>query len=346
MAPMQTADQPAVELSVIVPVCNERENIQPVYRSLRAVLDPLLHSWEIIFVDDGSCDGTAEAIENLVREHPCVKLIQLGRRFGQAAAIDAGFDLAQGEVIVTMDGDQQNDPADIPKLLRKLDEGYDAVLGWRKARKDPWLLRRLPSQVANWLVSWIIGVTVHDLGCGLRAPRRQLVQELDLCGGMHRFLAILVHQRCAKWTEVPVTHHARKFGRSKYGVGRTFAVLLDILTVKYMLDYFFSPMKWFGRLGLVCGTVGVASLAFTVAMKVISGVDMTGNPLLLLSVLSVMVSVQLISLGILGETILRLLLREQRSKPYTIQRILGFPTFPDGLRSQLTAKATRQPILS
>jgi glycosyltransferase involved in cell wall biosynthesis len=312
-------------VSVIIPVFDERENILPLYRQLDAVLRPLGCSYEILFVDDGSRDGTDRELVQLAQSDMRVKVVRFRRNFGQTAAIEAGFELARGDVLVTMDGDLQNDPADIPLMLEKLQEGYDLVHGWRRDRQDTWLHRRFPSQIANWLISRVTGFPVHDLGCTLKAVRREIARELELVGEMHRFIPILAHQRGARCVEVVTRHHARRFGQSKYGIARTWRVLLDLITVKFMLDYFTSPMKLFGKIGMGCGAVGVVSLVITALMKLAGGVDMTGNPMLLLAMLSVMVGVQFLSLGLLGEVNVRIYFDRRRKKPYAIAQLIGWP---------------------
>lgn len=326
-----------MNISVIIPVYNERENVLPLYRQLDTVLRPLGRSYEVLFVDDGSDDGTDEQLERLVARDPCVKVVKFRRNYGQTAAMQAGFDLAHGDVLITMDGDLQNDPSDIPMMLAKLDEGYDLVHGWRRDRQDAWLHRKLPSWLANRLISQVTGFPVRDLGCTLKVVRREIARELDLVGEMHRFIPILAHQHGARCVEVVTQHHARRFGRSKYGIARTIRVLLDLITVKFMLDYFTSPMKLFGKIGLGCGAVGVGALLLTSLMKLAGGVDMTGNPLLLLSMLSVMVGVQFLSLGLLGEINVRIYFDHRRKKPYAVSQLTGFPPLPSELTTNRAA---------
>ena len=317
-----------MSISVIIPVYNERENVLPLYRQLDMVLRPLGRNYEVLFVDDGSSDGTDEQLRRLAESDVRIKVVRFRRNYGQTAAMQAGFDLASGDVLITMDGDLQNDPGDIPMMLEKLQEGYDLVHGWRRDRQDAWLHRKLPSRMANWLISRVTGFPVRDLGCTLKAVRRQIAQELELVGEMHRFIPILAHQRGARCVEVVTHHHARQFGQSKYGIARTIRVLLDLITVKFMLDYFASPMKLFGKLGLGCAAMGLGALVLTAIMKLLAGVDMTGNPLLLFSMLSVMVGVQFLSLGLLGEISVRIYFDHRHKKPYTVSRLIGFPQPP------------------
>src|SRR5947207_15506678 len=272
-------------LSVVVPICNELENIGPLYQQLAAVLPSLNRPWEIVFVDDGSTDGSSGRLKELAARDERVKVVRFRRNYGQTAAMQAGIQHSTGDVIVTLDGDLQNDPLDIPVLVHKLDEGYDLVHGWRKQRQDTLLTRKIPSKIANWLISRVTGFPIHDLGCTLKAIRREIAVELELYGQMHRFIPLLAHQRGARCVEVVTRHYPRRFGKTKYGLSRTVRVVLDLITVKYMLDYFASPMKLFGRFGLACFLIGAIAGLSTLGMKLAAGTDMTGNPLMLLAVL-------------------------------------------------------------
>jgi glycosyltransferase involved in cell wall biosynthesis len=313
-----------MSLSIVVPICNERENLWPLYRQLAAVLPSLDRPWEIVLVDDGSTDGSTQELRELARRDPRVKVIVFRRNFGQTAALMAGIQHARGEVIVTLDGDLQNDPLDIPALVRKLEEeDYDLVHGWRQQRQDSWWTRTLPSRIANWLISRVTGFPIQDLGCTLKAMRRWIAQELELYGEMHRFIPILAHARGARCAEVVTRHHPRRHGQTKYGLSRTVRVLLDLVTVKYMLDYFASPMKLLGRIGLACLTVAILAGLGTCAMKLGWGVDMTGNPLMLLAVLGTMAGIQFISLGLLGEVSARIYYGAVGRPPFAIREIWG-----------------------
>jgi len=326
-----------MSVSVVVPIYNERENILVLYRQLHDVLEETGRSYEILFVDDGSNDGGWDQLRTLSAIDRRVRLVRFRRNYGQTAALQAGLQLSQGDAIVTLDGDLQNDPADIPLLLEKLDDGYDLVHGWRRHRKDRWLSRRLPSMIANWIISRATRFPIHDLGCTLKAIRREIAQELELYGEMHRFIPILAHQRGARCIEVVTRHHPRQFGRSKYGISRTLRVILDLVTVKYVLDYFASPMKLFGWLGLLCTFAGMASGAVTVAMKLIGRVDMTGNPLLLLTVFSCMTGLQFLSLGLLGEVCARIYYGMQTKQNYAVRELINFE--PQRLGRSETARA-------
>jgi len=312
-----------MSISVVVPICNELENISPLYQQLVAVLPSLNRPWEIIFVDDGSTDDSEERLKDLAARDQRVKLVSFRRNYGQTAAMQAGIDHALGEIIVTLDGDLQNDPLDIPVLVKKIDAGFDLAHGWRKLRQDTWLTRKLPSRVANWLISRVTRFPIHDLGCTLKAMRREIAVELELYGEMHRFIPILAHQRGARCCEVVTRHYPRRHGQTKYGLSRTQRVILDLITVKYMLDYFASPMKLFGRFGLACILVAVASGIATVAMKIANGTDMSGNPLMLLAVLGAMAAIQFFSLGLLGEVAARIYYGSVSRRNYAIRELVN-----------------------
>ncbi len=321
-----------MDVSVVIPVYNELDNICRLHAQLSPVMRDLGRSYELLFIDDGSDDGGIEHLRQLAAIDPCVKVVLFRRNYGQTAAMQAGLQMASGDIIVTMDGDLQNDPCDIPMMIEKIDEGYDLVHGWRKNRQDKWLSRKLPSMVANWLISRTTRFPIHDLGCTLKAIRREIAQELELYGEMHRFIPILAHQRGAKCVEVVTRHHARQFGTSKYGISRTFRVLLDLITVKYLLDYFASPMKLFGSLGLACCGLAGAAGGGTIAMKLLGQIDMTGNPLLLLTIFSMMAALQFFSLGLLGEVSARIYYTSQPKQHYAVRETLNLtgegPSFP------------------
>ncbi len=312
-----------MSVSVVVPVCNEEENVRLLWTRLDTTMVRWGAPYELIFVDDGSSDGTASELRILAAADPHVKVLILRRNFGQTAAMQAGIQAAQHDVVVTMDGDLQNEPSDIPMMLTTLKQGFDLVHGWRRRRQDTFLNRRLPSLVANWLISKTTRFPIHDLGCSLKAIRREIAQELELYGEMHRFIPILAHQRGARCTEVEVQHHARRFGKTKYGISRTVRVILDLLTVKYLLDYYASPMKLFGRFGLAGIATAMMSGIATLAMKLLGQVDMTGNPLLLLSVISAVIGVQFFSLGLLGEVCARIYYTSQPKQNYAIREQLN-----------------------
>ena len=313
-----------MSVSIVVPIYNERENIRLLYDQLVAALPELGCPWEALLVDDGSTDGSSDELDQLAREDHRVKIVRFRRNYGQTAAMGAGIRYATGDVIVTMDGDLQNDPSDIAKMVRKLDEGYDLVHGWRKDRQDALENRKIPSKIANWIISKTTGFPIHDLGCTLKAIRREIAQELELYGEMHRFIPILAHGRGARCVEVVTQHHPRRFGTTKYGISRTIRVVLDLITVKYMLDYFASPMKFFGRIGFGCWAVALVAGLSTLGMKMLAGVDMTGNPLLGLTILSIMVGVQFLSLGLLGEVHARVYYATQPNQNYAVRELVNF----------------------
>ncbi len=311
-----------MELSVVIPVYNEEASIEPLVEEIRAALDPTGKSYEIVVVDDGSSDGTYPVILGLHNKEPRLKVIRLKRNFGQTAAVAAGFAYAEGDTIVAMDGDGQNDPKDIPAMLAKINDGYDLVCGWRSPRRDPLLTRRLPSHAANGVISWMTGVRLHDYGCTLKALRRDLAKEMRLYGEMHRFIPAIAFERGAKIVEMKVHHRPRLLGRSKYGLARTFRVLLDLLTVKFMLSYATRPLHIFGLVGIACGGIGFAIGIYLTLEKIIHHVAIGGRPLLLLSILLIMIGFQFITMGLLGEMLARTYHESQDKPIYSIKEIL------------------------
>jgi glycosyltransferase involved in cell wall biosynthesis len=322
-------------LSVVIPIKDESANLRPLHERLRRALDPLcagrdgrssrLATYEMIFIDDGSKDDSFAILQELASADPRVKVIRLRRNFGQTPALRAGIDRASGDVLVTMDGDLQNDPADIPLLLEKLDEGHDAVFGLRANRQDHLLIRKLPSFAGNWLIRCVTGVRIRDMGCTLRALRRDLAEALPLYGELHRFVPVLAQMHGASIVQVPVRHHPRVAGKTKYGLTRTIRVLLDLITVKFLHSYLTRPMHILGTAGLVSMGLGGVSLLATMAMKYFLNppVFMTGNPLLLLSVMLELVGVQFISLGLLGEVLTRTYFESQGKSAYTVRATLN-----------------------
>jgi glycosyltransferase involved in cell wall biosynthesis len=305
-------------ISVVVPLKDERDNVRPMVERVREALRDS-GPWELVFVDDGSTDGTFAELEAIAGTEPRVKVVRLRRNFGQSAATQAGLDAAAGDVIVTMDGDLQNDPADIPRLVAKLDEGYDAVLGQRMNRQDKFLLRKVPSLCANWLIRKVLAVPFKDFGCTLRAMRRDVAEGLLLYGEMHRFITALVIQQGAKVAQVPVRHHPRTAGKSKYNLTRTVRVLLDLMTVKFQGSYQTRPMHLFGLFGLVCMFLGFLGVAAAVVMKYTVGLGMTANPLFLLGAVAGLIGVQFVSLGLMGEVLTRVYFESQGKRPYVVR---------------------------
>jgi glycosyltransferase involved in cell wall biosynthesis len=312
---------PAVtpDLSVVIPVYNEAENIETLCRELAEALDGTGYAYEIIFIDDGSTDNSFEILQAQHKRDPHIGVIQFRRNFGQTAAFAAGFAAARGSVIVTSDGDLQNNPKDIPTLVARLGEGFDIVCGWRKNRKDAWLSRRVPSFLANRLISWATGVRLNDYGCSLKAFRAEVVKPLRLYGEMHRFLPALASEVGVRIDEQPVNHRARIHGRSKYGISRTIRVMLDLLTVKFLLSYSTRPLQMFGLLGIVVGTLGVGVLAYLTGVKYIRHEAIGNRPMLMVAILLIFTGVQLVTSGLLAELIARTY-HESQDKPIFVIR--------------------------
>ncbi|MGA8262199.1 MAG: glycosyltransferase family 2 protein [Arenicellales bacterium] len=294
-----------MEVSIIIPVFNEQENLDPLYREIVEALKDLGQEYEILFVDDGSRDGSADVLRRLHEADPRVKLITFRKNFGQTAALSAGFDYAEGEVVVTMDADLQNDPADIPMLLDKINEGYDLVSGWRYDRKDRWLSRRLPSVLANRLISWATDVKLNDYGCTLKAIRKEVVKNITLYGELHRFIPAVASWMGVRIAEVKVNHRPRIAGTSKYGISRVFRVLLDLITVKFLLSYAGRPIQFFGVPGLICGSLGAFLALYLAVQRLFLRIPIGDRPLLLLAVLLIIVGIQFIVFGLLGELQIR-----------------------------------------
>lgn len=313
--------EPVDGVSVVVPIHNEEDNLLRLHEELTASLERLGKPYEILLVDDGSRDRSVSLMEEIAARDARVKLILLRRNYGQTSALRAGMDRAQFGAIVTIDGDLQNDPGDIPAMVRKLEEGYDLVAGWRQDRQDAQLTRKLPSRLANQLIRRVTRVPIRDLGCTLKVLRRPFLAELELYGDMHRFVSILMVQRGARWTEMPTSHRPRVAGVTKYGLWRTVVVLLDLITLKYLLDYSAHPMRLFGGLGLLCLALSALSFVLAAGMKLFGGVDLSGNPLLLLTVLSTLSALQLFSLGILSEVLVRIYYGRAAGRThYTVRR--------------------------
>jgi glycosyltransferase involved in cell wall biosynthesis len=311
------------DLSVVIPVYNEAPNLEPLHRELTDVLDRIGRTYEVVFVDDGSADDSFEILRAIHARDSRVRVIQLRRNFGQTAAFAAGFADARGRLIVTADGDLQNDPRDIPELLARLTDDVDIVCGWRKDRKDPWLSRRVPSAMANRLISWTTGVRLNDYGCSLKVFRADVIKPLRLYGELHRFLPALASEQGARLAEVAVNHRPRAHGRSKYGLSRTLRVLLDLVTVKFLLSYSTRPLQIFGLLGLGFGAASGVALAFLAWVKYVRGDDIGTRPLLTVGVLFFMTGVQLITLGLLAEMQARTYHESQGKPVYAVRQRLG-----------------------
>ena len=311
------------DISVVIPVFNERENLRPLYEGIREVLNDMGRTWELLFVDDGSTDGSYAVQQDIALLDGHVRVVRLRRNFGQTAAMSAGFDHAQGEIIITMDGDLQNDPTDIPMLVETLETGYDIVSGWRKGRKDPLISKRFPSFISNKVASWVTGVKLHDYGCTLKAYRKEILDEIHLYGELHRFIPALAGAIGARVGEVEVKHHARTNGKSKYGVGRLLRGFLDILSLKLLISYSTRPMQIFGGLGMLSILMGILSAGATVFMKLAVGTNMTGNPLLYMTILAVLVGIQFITMGFLGEINIRTYHESVKKPIYVIRDVIG-----------------------
>ena len=311
------------EISLVIPVYNEEGNLPNLYREITEVLEPYGRAYEIVFIDDGSTDASFALLSALHHRDSRVRVIRFRKNFGQTAALAAGFAEARAPVIVTLDADLQNEPADIPHLVERLDAGFDMVCGWRKDRKDPFLSRILPSTIANWLISVTTGVHLHDYGCTLKAFRADVVKNLQLYGEMHRFIPAVASSIGVSIDEVVVGHRARSQGESKYGISRTFRVVLDLMTVKFLLSYSSRPLQIFGTAGLLMGLVGTSVGAYLTWVKFGLGEPIGGRPLLLLASLLMLGGLQLVSLGLVGELLVRLNQESRTRPPYAIREILG-----------------------
>ena len=310
-----------LDLSVVVPIYNEADNVERLYKSLEEVLSKLDKNYEVLLIDDGSTDGTTDKLAEIHERNPKYKVIQFRRNYGQTAAMSAGFDYSAGNVIVTIDADLQNDPKDIPKILEKMEEGYDVVSGWRKERKDPFLTRKVPSKIANWLVSILAGIHLHDYGCTLKAYSKDVVKNVQLYGEMHRYIPALASWIGINVTEIPVSHHKRKFGKSKYGLSRTPRVILDLITLKFLLSYSTRPIQIFGSIGIITAFLGFLIALFLSYVKLVQKQSIGDRPLLLLAVLLIFLGFQFISMGLLGELVVRTYHETQNKPIYFIKKI-------------------------
>lgn len=311
-------------LSIIIPVYNEQDSLQPLHGGLHRALTGSPLSWEIVFVDDGSTDGSPEALEELAASDPeHTRVVELRRNFGQTTAIAAGIDHAQGEVIVLMDADLQNDPADVPILLEKIEQGYDVVSGWRVNRHDRFLTRVLPSRAANWLISKVTGVHLHDYGCTLKAYRREVITGFRLYGEMHRFIPAYASQVGARMTEVPVNHRPRQYGETKYGLNRTFKVILDLFTVKFLISFGNKPIYLFGGAGILLIGLSLITLMVLILRRITIDEHMIRSPLLLLTVMLFILGFQSILLGLVAELLARTYHESQEKRTYSVKRVLN-----------------------
>jgi len=314
----------ARKLSIVIPVYNEEENVPILYEKLTKVLKELPYDYEIIFVDDGSTDGTREKLEEIAKKDKRVKVIEFARNFGQTAAMAAGMDYATGDVIITMDGDLQNDPEDIPRLLEKMEEGYDVVSGWRKDRKDAAVSRKLPSKIANWLIGKMTGVKIHDYGCTLKAYRSDVIKRVRLYGELHRFIPALASTVTStdKIVELPVRHHPRIYGKSKYGISRTFKVISDLLFIWFLKKFMQKPIHFFGMLGIILFVLGFVPFVYLLFLK-LTGHSIGNRPLLIISVLFILAGIQMFTTGIISEILMRIYYESQDKRPYVVRRALN-----------------------
>jgi glycosyltransferase involved in cell wall biosynthesis len=313
------------EISVFLPVLNEEPNLRPLYTKLDEALKKLGRSAEIIFVDDGSTDGSLGILRELAAMDSRIRVVALKRNYGQTAAMAAGIDAAKGRVLIPMDADLQNDPADITRLLEKLDEGYDVVSGWRKNRQDKWVTRKIPSMIANRLISWIGGVPLHDYGCSLKAYRHESLEDVRLYGEMHRFIPIYASWAGARVTEIPVEHHARTMGKSKYGLSRTLKVVFDLMTIKFMASYHTKPIYVFGMFGMCAIALSFLAGIWATVLKLWKGVSFILTPLPVITVVMLAIGVQFLLMGLLAEMLVRTYHESQAKRVYAVRETIGFP---------------------
>jgi glycosyltransferase involved in cell wall biosynthesis len=313
----------SIRYSIVVPFYNEQENITPLYMKLTEVMDALGAPYELVFVDDGSHDNTFKVLSDIYEHDPSVNLVRLRRNFGQTAGLAAGFDFARGDIVISMNGDLQHDPEEIPRFLEKIEEGYDLVSGWRYARRDHWLMRQIPSRVANWMMAKLSGIELHDFGTTFKAYRREIIQEVQLYGELHRFIPALAGAIGAKISEIPIVNLERKSGKSNYGIGRTIRVFLDLIMVKFLLDYSTRPLQFFGLLGMSGTGLGFVVAVFLVYEKLYHHVPiMTEHgPLMLLAVALFVSGMQFISIGLLGEIMARTYYESQNKPIYALREV-------------------------
>ena len=312
------------DVSVVVPFLNESPNLEPLCEELKQSLDAMAKSYEVIFVDDGSTDDGVDILEAFSKKMPQIRVVSFRRNFGQTAAMVAGLDYAQGDIVVTLDADRQNDPADIPALVTKIEEGYDMVCGWRHDRQDTYISRKLPSMLANKLISNITDVNLHDYGCTLKAMTKELAKRVTLYGEMHRFIPAVASGVGAKIAEVKVNHRARTAGESKYGISRTFRVILDLITVKFLLRYHSRPLHFFGMPGLFLGGVGGLILSYLVFIRLFLDVAIGDRPLLLFGFMLLIIGLQFILFGLIGEMQTRTYFESQDKPIYHVRKTIGF----------------------
>ncbi len=319
-----------MELSIVIPVYNEAKNLPLLNDAIHQAMKTYSKDWEVVFVDDGSKDDSLKALEEIAGADPTrVRVVELRRNFGQTAALAAGIDHAQGSIIVMLDADMQNDPADIPMMLEKIDEGYDVVSGWRRERKDTFINRTLPSKIANGLISWVTGVHLHDYGCTLKAYRREVITGFRLYGEMHRFIPVYANRFGARIIEVPVQHHPRKFGKTKYGLERTVKVLLDLFTVKFLISYSSKPIYLFGGAGIAMMGVAALVLLFLFIRRVWFLVSVTQSPLFLISAITGLMGFQSVMMGLIAELLTRTYHESQGKSIYNVRKVISDQPIPE-----------------
>jgi glycosyltransferase involved in cell wall biosynthesis len=324
--PMKTTT--SVRYSIVVPLYNEEKNVRVLYEKLVEVMAPLGDCYEIVFVDDGSRDRTFEILQQIGTTRKSVTAVCLRRNFGQTAALQAGFDHARGEIIISLDGDLQHDPSEIPHFIAKIEEGYDLVSGWRVKRTDAWLTRQLPSRIANWLMAKLSGVDIHDFGTTFKAYRREIVQDFRLYGEHHRFIPALASRYGARIAEIPIKNVPRQSGKSNYGLSRTIRVLLDLISIKFMLEYMTRPLQFFGLVGFAGTALGFLIGLYLIFEKVVHHVPIMVHhgPLLFTGMLLILTGVQLLSVGLLGEMVMRTYFESQRKPTYAVRQIVSGET--------------------
>lgn len=320
-----------MKISIVIPVFNEQESLPKLHQAIHEALDGIQGlNWRVIYIDDGSSDDSLQLLEELALTDPSHTIvIEFRRNFGQTAAIAAGIDYSQGDIIILMDADLQNDPADIPMMLEKIDQGYDVVSGWRVNRQDTFLTRRLPSNIANWIISTVTGVKLHDYGCTLKAYKREIFDNFRLYGEMHRFIPAYAHSVGAKITEVPVRHHPRRYGETKYGLSRTTKVILDLLTVKFLISYANKPIYLFGGTGFVLISISMLVMLFLSVRRLWLQVSVFESPLFIISILSLILGFQSIFIGLIAELLVRTYHESQHKPTYTVRKVINPPSSPD-----------------
>jgi glycosyltransferase involved in cell wall biosynthesis len=313
-----------MKLSLVIPVYNEEENLELLFQSILSTLKPMSIDWELVFVDDGSTDSSIRVLSRIAEKNRHrVKIIVLQRNYGQTAAIAAGIDHTTGDTVILMDADMQNDPADIPMMLKKLDEGFDVVSGWRKNRQDDFLSRKIPSLLANGMISRVTGVHLHDYGCTLKAYRKEILTQFRLYGEMHRFIPVYAHAAGARITEIVVHHHARKFGKTKYGLERIFKVLLDLFTVKFLMSYSAKPIYLFGGIGIGLICASILTLLFLAIRRIFLSISVLNSPFFQMSIVILVLGFQSILMGLIAELLMRTYHETQGKSTYIVRQVIN-----------------------